>query len=277
VPAAVQYATRFDELQHGTAWRLRAMARRAALSALRLAPRRQRQGVRIVHYHYVFEDQRDSFARHVELLARRLTPVSLTEAVRRLRAREVDGDEVVVTFDDGFRNHVTNAAPLLSEYGFEGCFYLISRLVSAPPAEADRICRERILMPRAVEPMTWEEAAELVRLGHEIGSHTRTHPNVAALGPTSLLDELAGSRADLEQKLGRPVTHFSAPFGDRRRFSAVVSEAAQEAGYSSCATALRGINLPGHDPYALRRHHLVAEWLLADVCYFLGLAPAASR
>jgi hypothetical protein len=49
-----------------------------------------------------------------------------------------------------------------------------------------------------------------------------------------------------------------------------VAEAAQAAGYESCATAIRGGNPPGADPYALHRDHLVASWPVRDIDWFLS-------
>lgn len=248
----------------------RDVRRRAALSLLGRRTRPAAPAIRIVHYHYVFDDQLEPFARQVEHLLRHFEPVSLSEAVRRLGASEVDGHELVVTFDDGFRNQLTNAAPVLAEAGFSACFFLIAELVSAPPKEAARICRERVLMPRAVEPLTWGGARELLSLGHEIGSHTRTHPNLLSLPPAALADEVSLSRAELEGALGQRIRHFSAPFGDRSHFGPAVSIAARSAGYESCSSAVRGINRSGADVFSLRRHHLVASWPTTALTYFLG-------
>ena len=136
--------------------------------------------------------------------------------------------------------------------------------------EVERICRERLHLPRPVEPLTWEGAARLLELGHEVGSHTRSHPNLAALGERELDEELAGSREELERRLGAAVLHLSVPYGDAARFTPAVAEAARRAGYASCSTAIRGRNTADADAYALRRDHLVASWPLGDVRYFLA-------
>jgi peptidoglycan/xylan/chitin deacetylase (PgdA/CDA1 family) len=227
--------------------------------------------VRVVHYHYVFDDEREAFARQLELLAAEYEPLSLTEAVERLRAGTVRGRELVVTFDDGFRNQFANAAPLLAERGWSACFFLVTEFVGATASqEAERMCRERFHLPRPVEPMSWAHAEGLVKLGHEVGSHTRTHPELTALPTPALDDELAASRAEIERRLGAAPAHFSAPYGDTGRFSEAVSDAARRAGYSSCANAQRGVNVAPDDVFALRRHHLEASWPLAHVRYFLG-------
>ena len=258
------------ELARPVRFRVRARLRRAALTGLAVRPRTRRDGVRIVHYHWVFDDEREQFRRQLVWLAREFEPVALSDAVERLRAGRASGREVVVTFDDGFRTQATNAAPLLVEAGIQSCFFVITSLVSALPDEAKRICRERLHLPRPVEPMTWDDVNELLELGHEVGSHTRTHANLAMLDEAALADELAGSRAELEQRLARPPRHVSAPYGERDRFSPAVSAAARAAGYESCATAQRGRNHGPDDVYALRRDHLVAGWPLRDLRYFLA-------
>ena len=249
--------------------RARAVARRAALAALSRLPRGSGRGVRIVHYHYVFDDERDRFAEQLRFLAREFRPVSLSQAVERLRLGQTSGDEVVVTFDDGFRNQLDNAAPLLAEHGFSACFFLVSELLDADEEQARAFCREKLHLPLPVEPLDWGGAARLLELGHEIGSHTRSHPNLSALAADALLDELASSREELSMRLGA-VRHVSAPYGDRARFSEAVADGARTAGYESCASAIRGVNRSALDLYTLHRHHLSASWPIRELGYFLA-------
>jgi peptidoglycan/xylan/chitin deacetylase (PgdA/CDA1 family) len=241
-------------------FRARSALRGAALSVLSRVPRTPGSGVRIVHYHYVFDDERERFAQQLQFLAREFTPVSLTEAVERLQLGRMEGDEIAVTFDDGFQNQLENAAPLLAEHGFSACFFLVTDLLDASPDRARKIERERLHLPLPVEP--------LLALGHEVGSHTVSHPDLTSLPPDELRRELETSREELSRRLGA-VRHVSAPYGERGRFSERVAAAARDAGYDSCATAIRGRNTSALDLYALRRHHLSARWPMREVEYFL--------
>ena len=265
------YATDGHALERARplASRARNVARHAALGALARLPRRKTTGVRIVHYHYVFDDERARFEQHVRFLAREFDAVPLSEAVERLRTGRARGDEIVVTFDDGFRNHLDNAAPILAEHGIRACFFLVTDFVGASDAETRRFCRERFHLPLPVEPLDWDDAGRLLELGHEIGSHTRSHPNLTAVAPATLAEELLRSREQLARRLGG-VRHFSAPYGERARFSEAVADAARAAGYESCATAIRGRNASALDLYSLHREHLSARWPLREVEYFLA-------
>lgn len=249
--------------------RVRAVARRAALAALTRLPHASGPGVRIVHYHYVFDDERERFVEQLRFLGHEFSPVSLSQAVERLRLGQTVGDELVVTFDDGFRNQLDNAAPLLAEHGFSACFFVVSDLLGADHEQARAFCRDKLHLPLPVEPLDWDGASRLLELGHEIGSHTRTHTDLTSLEADALLDELTSSREELSKRLGA-VRHFSAPYGDRARFSEAVADAARSAGYESCASAIRGVNRSALDLYTLHRHHLSASWPIRELGYFLA-------
>jgi peptidoglycan/xylan/chitin deacetylase (PgdA/CDA1 family) len=250
-------------------FRLRNALRRTALAGLSAFPRERGAGVRVVHYHYVFDDERERFARQLEFLRREFRPVPLSEAVDRLRTGRTSGDEVVVTFDDGFRNQLENAAPILAEQGFSACFFLVTGFVGAGDDEVRRFCRERFHLPMPVEPVDWAGAEQLLELGHEVGSHSHSHPDLTAIDPARLQDELVASREELRRRLGN-VDHFSAPYGERARFSDAIADAAGGAGYQSCATAIRGVNTSALDIYTLHRDHLSARWPVRDLAYFLA-------
>lgn len=55
--------------------------------------------------------------------------VSMTELINALDSKANVGKYVVLTFDDGFRNVLKNAYPLMRESNARGCFYLVSELV----------------------------------------------------------------------------------------------------------------------------------------------------
>ena len=72
---------------------------------------------------------------------------------------------VSLTFDDGTRDHLVHALPLLKQYGFKGTFYII---VNRVPNQAKE--------PRPLNGfLTWDELKLLLAEGHEIGNHSMTH------------------------------------------------------------------------------------------------------
>ncbi len=86
--------------------------------------------------------------------------------------------------------------------------------------------------------------------GHEIGSHTRTHPFLTQLPPDQAREEITSSRKELEDLFGRPILHFCYPYGD---WNERVRDLVAEAGYKTACTTDPGINRPGVSPLALKR------------------------
>jgi peptidoglycan/xylan/chitin deacetylase (PgdA/CDA1 family) len=102
--------------------------------------------------------------------------------------------------------------------------------------------------------MTFEQARELVRNGHIVGSHTMTHPNMAQITERDAEMELAESKRRLEDELKIPISHFSYPcpamtphWNER---TVVQSRAA---GYSSAVTTNGGVVRKGDNPLFLKR------------------------
>jgi peptidoglycan/xylan/chitin deacetylase (PgdA/CDA1 family) len=81
---------------------------------------------------------------------------------------------------------------------------------------------------RALLPMTWDMLAEMQRAGVQIESHTRTHAWLTLENRDKIMDELRGSRRELESRLGRTVRHFAYPDG---RWSGETVEMVEAAGY----------------------------------------------
>jgi len=101
--------------------------------------------------------------------------------------------------------------------------------------------------------MGWAELRALVAAGHEVGSHTLTHPLLPGLDEARLAREVAGSRARLEHALGVPCRAFCYPNGD---CDARVVEAVRRAGYRVAVVTAWGPNRPGADPLRLTRCEL---------------------
>jgi peptidoglycan/xylan/chitin deacetylase (PgdA/CDA1 family) len=104
--------------------------------------------------------------------------------------------------------------------------------------------------------MGWDEARQLLAAGMAVGSHGHAHVALAGLDDDAQRRELAGSKATLEEMLGREVPAIAYPFGWPGTFTARTTELAAEAGYSLAFSSLEGVNRPGRlgfEPMALRR------------------------
>jgi peptidoglycan/xylan/chitin deacetylase (PgdA/CDA1 family) len=138
-------------------------------------------------------------------------------------------------------------------------------LLGLPPAEIypliDQL-RSQLGLPPPVLERRLMTPAELVRLDASscftVGAHTRSHPNLVVLSAAEQLEELAGSRRDLEALLGRDVDCFSYPYGS---YDAVTVAAVREAGFAWAATASPPQGSPAtHERALLIGRHNVENW-----------------
>ena len=107
--------------------------------------------------------------------------------------------------------------------------------------------------PGLYAPMTPIQVTELHQQGHEIASHSVSHPILTRVDDGQLSAELRNSRERLAEWTGAPVTGLCYPNGDCDRR---VITAAREAGYSyGCATS-SGVNLPGQEVFSLHRRSI---------------------
>jgi peptidoglycan/xylan/chitin deacetylase (PgdA/CDA1 family) len=84
--------------------------------------------------------------------------------------------------------------------------------------------------------MTWEMLDEIHRAGMTIGSHTRTHVLMTNESKRRVTEEAAGSRKEIERRLGASVRHFAYPSGvfDTAAVDAVAA-AGYRFGYTTCS------------------------------------------
>jgi len=83
--------------------------------------------------------------------------------------------------------------------------------------------------------MTWGMVRDLHRAGFTIGSHTRTHTWLANETSERGLEEIAGSKRDLEERLGQPIRHFAYPGGQfTPQVVDLVAQAGYRFGYTAC-------------------------------------------
>ena len=163
--------------------------------------------------------------RHLRLLSRLgLRGVSLGELLRAQeqgRARGLVG----LTFDDGYADFLDHAVPLLEKHRMTGTLYVVAGRLGGANDWDDG--------PR-LPIMDADQVRAVAAAGHEVGSHTMTHPRLAGADPAVLAAEVGDSRRVLEDVLQAEVAGFCYPYGS---FDAVAADAVLAAGYDhACVT-----------------------------------------
>ena len=222
----------------------------------------RRGAIAILLYHRVARLERDPqqlavtperFDEHLTALRATCTPVALADVPALLRARRLPPRPVAVTFDDGYRDNLHEAKPLLERHGVPATVFVSSGYVGAGKEfwwdELERLLlpddeeaylealprmklmdvaqRERMLVElraKAGEPEGGAPRGDYLAVDHdelrlldggaiEVGNHSRHHLSLAAHPEPVQREEIGSAAEDLAEWLGRPVELLAYPFG----------------------------------------------------------------
>ena len=269
----MDYTIRWADMAESRSTGLRSLLRSGAISTLALATRpRAEPTLRVLYCHYVFDDQVASFERMIEYLSNIGDFLSADGVLAVVKgAKKLEKRSFHLAFDDGFRNILVNAWPVLRRNDIPATFFVPSSIVSADERTITDYCLNITNHSDVIEMATWDDLAIAQEEGLTIASHTRTHARFREISGSSarLEDELFGSKADIEQKLGSPCRYISWPYGRITDADEASLQCVQRAGYDACFGAFRGRIEPGStNPFYIPRHHFEPQWPLAHLKYF---------
>jgi peptidoglycan/xylan/chitin deacetylase (PgdA/CDA1 family) len=152
------------------------------------------------------------------------------------------GRKVMLTFDDGYRDNYELMFPVLKKHGFKAVIYLVTKI-----DHNDWGVKEG--EPR-VEMMNAQQVKEMSEYGVEMGGHTRYHVDLLKCDPEKRMDEIKGSRLDIEKMLDKKVISFAYPFGG---INEEIKKQTEEAGYLYAVSTNTGPKEFGKDKFQIRR------------------------
>jgi len=185
----------------------------------------------------------EAFAKQMEWLRNNANVVSLSALVALLhRGGAFPARTVALTFDDGFEDFATAAAPVLLRLKLPAVVFLPTAYCGSTGSWNFQTANHALL--------TWDQIRDLRRQGFEFGSHSVTHPLLPRLSESELKEEIAGSKNAIQERLQYEPRFFCYPYGGYNMGCRRVVAALYSGG--ACTTELRPIT-PGADRYALPR------------------------
>lgn len=229
-----------------------------ATRVIRVVSWLNRRHVPILCYHSVIRDDHELesdphkqhiplrlFLQHLDYLKQNHHVVSLNEFQQARREyRPLPDHTVVLTFDDGFEDFATVAAPHLISRKLPATVFVITDQADRnPPVNGG-------------EFLTWDEIRELSAAGLDIGSHTCAHPRLTDLALEDVMRELSQSQAAVRMHTRQAEVALSFPFGQT---SEQISRMARTAGYSCAIAADSGPNSDRVNLHALSRTVIASD------------------
>jgi peptidoglycan/xylan/chitin deacetylase (PgdA/CDA1 family) len=183
--------------------------------------------------------------------------VTMSEVIRFARGElDLPDGAVALTFDDGYPTDMA-AAGIVEEYGARASFFVYEATIDG----SDR----------------WDDLARLVKRGHEVQCHSKTHADLVQLareGEPALREEIVGPEERLQRDvpgLSGGLRAFAYPYGF---YSDAVVEAIRECGaYTAAVTIDPGPIRRGDDLMSLRRDMIRRSDDLAAVRRIVSARP----
>ncbi len=146
------------------------------------------------------------FHRHVAWLTGGEVDVVPLETLPRLPDER---NAVALTFDDGFQNFSSEAAPRLAEHGLPATLFVVSGHVGGSNAWGGSADLRIPTMPL----LDWDALGRLAESGVALGGHSHTHARLTQVATGDLHEELEGCRQQIVANTGYRPRAFAYPYG----------------------------------------------------------------
>jgi peptidoglycan/xylan/chitin deacetylase (PgdA/CDA1 family) len=167
----------------------------------------------------------------------------------RIKNKEtLDPKTVVITFDDGYKDNLLNAVPILKKYNIPATFFITSGYINTDNTlswDKKSVVKHPL--------MTWDEVRELVRMGFDIGAHTVNHINLGEASLDTARKEITRCKSHIEMEIDKEINTFAFPFGKRNCIRDEVIKIIKEVGFDCCCSAYGGKVTKDTDLYNLYR------------------------
>ena len=161
---------------------------------------------------------------------------------------------VTLSFDDGLISQYANALPILNEAAIKGTFYIIS---------------SGLLSNNQDYYMNKDQLAEIQAAGHEIGGHSKNHPQLTQLPLDTMENEVLGSKTDLEEMGFTNINTFAYPYGE---YNNEVKKTVEKSGFTAARSVDAGYNDPLSDKYALKDQNILSSTSFEEIKSWIDTA-----
>lgn len=150
--------------------------------------------------------------------------------------------KVLITFDDGYEDNYTLLFPILKKHSFKAVIYLVTKIDHNAWGVKEGEPRVDMMNVRMVKEMS--------EYGIEMGGHTQHHLDLLKCSPEQRMQEIKGSKEDVEKIIGKNVISFAYPFGG---INEDIKRTTSEAGYTYAVSTNTGPKMFGEDAFQIRR------------------------
>lgn len=199
---------------------------------------------------------KDNFEKHLRFFQKRGFQTLTFSDLQKFRTgqekfKDFPKKPLILTFDDGYRDNLENASPLLKKYNFRAQLFLLADPeINMNSWDANNSEPTHEIVSGA-DRLKWKDSA------FEIGSHGFSHKKITAFDTAAALNELSESKRSLEKEFNLDINVFAFTYGITKKTES--AELAQKAGYAYAVNTDSGGLLLETAPYSIFRVNIFPD------------------
>lgn len=204
-----------------------------------LSFRSEKPRLRVLALHDVSENEKNDFIKKMQWLKQHYNVVSLRSAYEK-ESLNNSRLNIVITFDDGFKNYFSLVSPILHEFSLPATFFIPSGVIGISGERADFFTLHNLGRHGKFDFISEEDLLSLSKDPlFEIGGHTKNHINLGMkLSEEMVIREIKDDKNAIEKIIGKPINFFAYPFGGIKDICKDSARYLRDAGYKASFTIL---------------------------------------
>ena len=219
--------------------------------------------IRVVNYHSTPPHEMNNFEEQLKCYQQVYSSVNYNDLEMFFESGKWHKEKpgLIISFDDGFRDNVDHAVPLLDKYGFTGWFFIPSGLINGnSEVQMEFVGKtEGRYIPTYTDGrylMSWEEIKQLYAT-HVVGCHTFSHHRMNEKDTPELLNkEIVVSKFLMENMLQKPVSIYCWVGGEEHTYTHAAAKQIKDAGYKYSFMTNTYPLTPGQSPLQIHRTNI---------------------
>lgn len=182
---------------------------------------------------------------------------------------------VLLTFDDGLLNNL-NAISVLNELNLKGLFFIVPEFINSKNPKEYYLTKIRDFINSNIDsleedfvPMSWEQIKDIVKDGHEVGSHSMTHSMKATFNDDQMIQEIVESNNRIERNIGSRAIAFCAPNNSLFSVNGNAMRMIVD-NYDYFYSTFPGSNLDENNPHFILRSNVECFWPMGSLMHAIG-------
>ena len=157
---------------------------------------------------------------------------------------------LILTFDDGYKDNLENANPILKKYNSKAQLFLLADDKVKHNQWDEKNIHQGDLIVSGIDRQKWLHSQ------FEIGSHGISHERITQMSESMAINELSTSKKLLESEFKKTVSVYAYTYGDTNSESATLAEAA---GYDLAVNTDTGAVSTADDLYQIFRVNIFPD------------------